>query len=125
MTTWWEKLRTGARCVFVSGTGARELKELVERAGDSASWDEFEAHFLTGDTGEAFQRLRSAWGDPPMPDVYSALQLVKVHLIDEEQLRGRVVDRLDAWVSGDPETALAVVEQLVDGSVHQELSACR
>jgi hypothetical protein len=119
---WWVKLRDGQRCVFVSGTGARELKGLTERVGQAESWTEFEAQFLTGESRTAFRRLRSAWGDPPEADVYAVLPQVDVHLIDEGQLRGRVVDRLSPLVSGDPETSLAVLEQLVDDSVHQELT---
>jgi hypothetical protein len=44
---WPAKLLAGERCVFVSGTGARELSELVERAVQAASWEEFSAYFLT------------------------------------------------------------------------------
>jgi hypothetical protein len=119
---WWPKLRDGQRCVFASGTGARALKELTERAGPAASWPEFEAQFLTGESRRAFQLLRSAWGDPPEAEVYAVLPQVGVRLIDEGQLRSRVVDRLSSLVSGDPETALAILEQLVDDSVHQELT---
>jgi hypothetical protein len=119
---WWAKLRDGQRCVFVSGTGARELKELSERVGQAASWPEFEAQFLTGESRTAFRRLRSEWGDPPEADVYAVLPQVDVHLIDEDHLRGRVIERLSSLVSGDSETALAVLEQLVDDSVHQELT---
>jgi hypothetical protein len=119
---WWAKLRDGQRCVFVSSTGAREVKELTERSGHAASWPEFDAQFLTGESRTAFQRLRSEWGDPPEEAVYAVLPQVDVHLIDEGHLRGRVVDRLSPLVSGDPETALAVLEQLVDDSVHRELT---
>ena len=123
---WWPKVRAGERCAFVSRTGAREMRELVERARDAVLWDEFAVEFLTGQAAHAFTRLRSAWNDPPGEQVFEALRrLVEVHLIDEDNLRGRVVDRLAALVSGDPESALAVLEQLIQDSVHRERTAAQ
>jgi hypothetical protein len=120
---WWPKIQAGGRCVFVSGTSADELRELVERASDADSWDEFVAEFLTGEQSKRFQRLRRAWGDPLEQDVFQALHQVVVRSIDEPQLAGRVEDRLRALVTGPPATAAAVLAQLVDDSVHRVLTS--
>jgi hypothetical protein len=119
---WPAKLLAGERCVFVSGTGARELKELVVRAVQAASWEEFSAHFLRGESNPAFLGLRQAWHCSGQ-EVYRALRQVDVHIIDESQLTARVADRLQLLVAGEPDLAAAFLERLVDDSVHQELTA--
>jgi hypothetical protein len=121
--SWWPKIQAGGRCVFVSSTGAQELRELVERAASAASWAEFKAEFLTGDQQQRFQRLRRAWDDPPEEAVFRALRRVDVRLIDEAQLARWVQDRLRALVGGVPGTAAAVLGQFVDDTVHRELAA--
>jgi hypothetical protein len=123
LAPWWPKIQAGGRCVFVSGTSADELRELAERAANAASWEEFAAQFLSGQQGKPFQRLRRAWGDPPEQEAFQALRHVDVRLIDEPQLAQRVEDRLRALVTGAPATAAAILGQLVDDSVHRELTA--
>jgi hypothetical protein len=123
LAPWWPKIQAGGRCVFVSSTGAQELRELAERASNAVSWDEFAAEFLTGEQGKPFQRLRRAWGDPPDQEAFKALRHVDVRLIDEPQLARWVEDRLRAMVTGVPATAAAVLAQLADDSVHRELTA--
>jgi hypothetical protein len=125
LASWWSKIAAGGRIVFVSSTGAQELRELVERANDAASWNEFSAQFLTGEQASRFRRLRTAWGDPPEHAVYKALRQVEVVLIDEAKLRELVQVRLKTLVTGLAPTAAAVLADLVDGSVHQELTAAQ
>ncbi|MDP9418734.1 MAG: ATP-binding protein [Actinomycetota bacterium] len=121
---WWAKLAAGDRCAFVSMTGAQELAELVERAGDAASWQEFDDEFLKADdVRRHFQTIRRRWGDPVEEAVFDALRGVQVHLIDEQQLTQRVEDRLAVLVTGNPATAAAVLGQMVDGCCHRELTA--
>lgn len=120
---WWPKFASDGNCVFVSSTGAQELNELVERAWQAASWDEFSEVFLVGNQVSRFQRLQGAWSDARGEEVYEALQRVKVHLIGEADLARWVNDRLAALVTGDPSTAAAVLAQLVDESLHRELTA--
>lgn len=121
---WWAKLAAGDRCAFVSMTGAQELAELVERAGDAASWQEFDEEFLKAeDVRRQFQAVRRRWGDPADEAVFDALRRVEVHLIDEGQLAQRVEDRLAVLVTGNPATVAAVLGQMVDGWLHRELTA--
>mgnify|MGYP001267349719 CR=1 FL=1 len=122
---WQAKLTRGERCVFVSSTSADELRELAERARSAQSWDEFNAKFLTADpVRKSFDRLCRAWNNPPEAAVWNGLRHVQVHGIDENDLAQWINDRLRAYTAGaDPGTVAAVLAQLVDDSVHQELSA--
>jgi len=121
--SWWPKIQAGGRCVFVSSTGAQELRELVERASGAESWAEFSTEFLTRDQTKRFQRLRSAWGDPPEEAVYQALGSIVVRLLGEPELAGYVEARLASLVTAAPATAASVLAQLVDDSCHRELTA--
>ncbi|MGH9890661.1 MAG: hypothetical protein ACREA0_01480, partial [bacterium] len=119
---WWAQIQGGGRCVFVSSTGAQELHELAERASGANSWSEFESEFLTGEQPKRFRRLRTAWGDPPEEAVYQALGSIEVRLLGEQDLAGYIEARLASLVAGPPQTAAAVLAQLVDDSRHQELT---
>ncbi len=124
MDSWWAKLAAGERCAFVSMTGAQELAELVKRAGDAASWKEFDEEFLkANDVRRHFQTIRRRWGDPVEEAVFHALRRIQVHLIDEQQLTRRVEDRLAALVTGHPATAAGVLGQMVDDCCHREVTA--
>lgn len=122
---WQTNLGHGDRCVFVSGTGADELRELAERAGSSQSWDEFDREFLAAaDARAGFERLQRAWPDLTDEEVYASLKRVVVRTIGEPELAGWVEDRVRALVTGaEPATVAAVLAQLADNSVHRELSA--
>lgn len=122
---WQANLARGERCIFVSSTGADEPRALAERARSAQSWEEFDAEFLhTKDVRENFDRLRRAWSNPPEAAVYAALQHLRVRTIDEIGLVETIIARLRALTRGaEPATAAAVLAQLVDDSVHRELSA--
>lgn len=120
---WWPKIQASGRCVFVSSTGAQELRELQERASSAIVWAEFATEFLTDHQQTRFKRLRSAWGDPPEEAVYQALRSIDVWLLGERELSGYLEARLASLATGTPSTAAAVLAQLVDDSCHQELTA--
>jgi NACHT domain len=121
---WQSNLGRGERCVFVASTGA-ELRELADRARSAQSWDEFATEFLAArDQRARFERLQRAWKHLPEEVVYAALQRVTVHSIGETELADWINDRLRALVTGaEPVTVASVLAQLVDDSVHHELSA--
>jgi hypothetical protein len=124
LAPWWEKIESGGRCVFVSSTGAQELRELVERASDAESWAEFDGVFLNPEKQRSrFERLRSAWGNPSREAVYHALGRIEVRLIGEPELAGWLEARLASLVRGSLSTATAVLEQFVKDSVHRERTA--
>jgi hypothetical protein len=120
---WWPKISSGSRLVFVSSTSARELAELVERACAAESWQVFDAHFLTAPNRDRFERVRQAWGDQAGADVYAALRRIDVRNIGEPDLTDLLEARLGALVDGLPQTAMAVLEQFIDDSTHQILTA--
>lgn len=71
-----------------------------------------------------FDRLRRAWNDPPQPEVHDALRYVQVRAIGEDELAEWITERLRSRTTGaEPATVAAVLAQLADDSVHQELSA--
>lgn len=122
---WQANLARGERCTFVSGTGADELRELSNRSTSAESWDEFDREFLAAaEARSRFERLQRAWPDLAGPDIYMALQRVRVCTIGEIELAAWIHDRLRALVTGaEPATAAAVLAQLADDSVHRELCA--
>lgn len=122
---WQTNLASGDRCVFVSGTGADELRELAERARSALSWSEFDKEFLAAGSARAgFERLERAWPDLVAEEVYAALQQVIVRTIGEPELASWVDDRVRALTIGaEPPTVAAVLAQFADDSVHRELTA--
>ena len=119
----WSKIGSGDHFRFVSSTGAQELKELVDRAKNAESYDEFQEAFLVGDQLTRFERLQVAWSNATPEHAYEGLRRVEVWLIDEERLSDMVELRLRALVTGSPATAAAVLGALVDGSTHRERRA--
>jgi len=122
---WQENLRRGDYCVFVSSTGADELRELTERSRSAQSWDEFADEFLRASSvRKNFERLQRAWTDLKEEEIYVALRNVTIRSIGESDLAEWINDRLRSLVTGaEPATAAAVLAQLADDSVHRELYA--
>ncbi|MGB3411191.1 MAG: hypothetical protein WBA45_08325 [Microthrixaceae bacterium] len=122
---WQHNLAAGNRCVFVSGTGADELRELAERAKSAESWDEFDTLFLaSSSTQEGFSRLQRAWPALRPEEIYAALQQLIVRTIGEPEIASWIGDRLRALVTGaEPATVAAVLAQFADDSVHRVLTA--
>lgn len=122
---WRANLARGERCVFVSTTGADEVRELADRARSAESWDEFDGEFLRAeDVRKRFDRLRRAWNNPPQPEVHEALRHVQIRTIGENELAEWITERLRSRTTGaEPATVAAVLAQLADDSVHREQSA--
>jgi hypothetical protein len=122
---WLANLTRGDRCVFVSSTGADELRELADRARSARSFDEFATKFLTAEpVRKRFARLRRAWNDPPEADARDALIRIQVRAIGENELAEWINHRLRSLTAGtEPATVAAVLAQLADDSAHQEISA--
>lgn len=117
----WSKGSLGERFTFVSSIGVNFLTELIERAGQAYDYDDFNTNFL-GDEGhkKAFQKLREQW-KATSEQAYNALLLIEIVVIDEERLQTWNVDALRPLVD-NPEGAADILGQLVDDSVHQELT---
>ena len=125
LSAFWDKLNDpAARCVFVSSHPAHQLGELIERAGDAKSWEEFEQVFLaTQLESRNFATLCSLWGGCPREDAFERLRRISTKTIDESLLAEMVEVRLEALVEGDPLTASDVLFRLVLDRVHDELDA--
>jgi hypothetical protein len=117
----WTKGSVGERFTFVSSIGVTFLTELTERAGQARDYDDFNTNFINDDGHKnAFQKLRDQW-KATSEQAYNALLLIKIVVIDEESLQTWNVDALRPWVD-NPEGAADILGQLVDESVHKELT---
>jgi hypothetical protein len=68
-----------ARFVFVSGSDARELAELADRARQAPTPDEFELQFIGGKEQKAnFDKLRKHWKNADAATAYEMLQRIEV-----------------------------------------------
>jgi hypothetical protein len=124
LEAWWPKIQDGDRCVFVSGTSAQELYELTERAAQAESWAEFDTLFLSGrHLREQFAQLCVIWGNCPGEVAFVALRQVSVHVIDEKQLKARVLDRAASLVDGDPAEVARLLAEMADHSLHRRVTA--
>lgn len=117
----WAKSSIGERFTFVSSIGVTFLTELTERACQARDYDEFMAQFIT-DEGHlsAFEKLRDRW-KATSERAYNALLLIRIVVIDEASLQTWNVDSLRPWVD-NPEGAVDILGQLIDDSVHKELT---
>jgi hypothetical protein len=120
----WAKLQAGGHFVFASGTSADELRELADRARSAASWAEYEQAFLAAtEQRDRFDRLRGIWGTQLPEQVFAALRRVQVRTVGEQDLAALIEARSPVIVDGDPSSVFAVLSQLADDAVHQELRA--
>jgi hypothetical protein len=124
LTAWEVKVLGNERFVFVSNTGADELRESADRARSAQTWDEFDKEFLAAESVRTnFQRLQRAWPNLSERDAYAALRRVRVRSIGEADLSDWLKDRLRPLVTSQVHTVAAVLAQLADDSDHSELAA--
>jgi hypothetical protein len=117
------KLSMGDRCTFVSSVAAHQLRELSDRARGSQDFAEFESAFLaTKKWSELFDALCATW-EQSRTVVYDALKRVSVRVVDEEELRARVRDRIALHIEGNFENAADVLRGFIDQSIYKELRA--
>jgi hypothetical protein len=123
LQAFWRKLSIGDACAFVSSAAAFQLEELSARAKASEDFDEFERAFLAAKSwGELFDGLCANWEQPPRV-VHDALRRVSVRVMDEEELRARVRDRIALHIEGSADNASDVLRGLIDESIHRDLRA--
>ena len=113
-----------AYCVFVSANSAQQLAELSDRAGSSASWEEFKTTFLGSNQMKTnFDLVRSSGPDLTEQEIYDLLQRVQVIPIGESFLRTRIESRASTLVDGDAATVVDVLAAMASDRVHHELTA--
>ncbi len=117
-----EKLGGGSKCVFVSSSDAKDLRNLAERAGSAESFEEFEKWFLGAEWAEmATRTLREKWGGCTLAEAHTRLQGLEVRTIDDRTLRELVIDVCRAVFDAPPDQALARLKLLADESLHKTL----
>lgn len=116
------KLQAGERCVFVSQVAAERLRELADRSR-GLSINEFLADGLAGGRRQDFDRCKREWDQTEDGATYWLLRLVFVETISEPLLDNFVIAQLQVLVRGDPADARRALAELIENSLHGELSA--
>lgn len=109
-----------ARFVFVSGSDARELAELADRARQAATLDEFESQFINAKAQKAnFDRLRKYWNNTDAKTAYEMLQRIEVRTLDERSLEELVKGKLTALFLANPDNVCAELRCVAEDSIHK------
>jgi len=112
-----------ARFVFASGSDARELAELADRARQAPTPDEFELQFIGGKEQKAnFDKLRKHWKNADAATAYEMLRRIEVRTIDERTLEEEVQWGLRALFLADADTVCAELRCIAEDSIHQTIT---
>ena len=113
---------TNTRFVFVSGSEARELKELTKRAVDAKDLKEFESVFVRAKSQKQnFNRLKDVW-NTDTATAYEILRRIKVETADEEWISKYVRVSLLALFLTKPENVCDALRSLAEDSIHEEIN---
>jgi hypothetical protein len=111
------------RFVFVSGTDARELSELADRARQAATPEEFEAAFLaTKAHAGHFARLRQAWKNCDVGTAYDRLRRIEVRTADERTIEDLSLSGIAAVYLGSPNGLVTALRTIAEDSVHATIT---
>ena len=111
------------RCVFVSGHSAGQFDELSDRARRSASWEEFDEHFLRDvQSRKTFNHVRNAFPDLLEHETYERLKRIRIETISETFLLSTIESRVSTLVNGDSATAIDVLAEMASERAHHELT---
>ena len=115
---------SSANCVFTSTHAAHPLDELVYRARQSGSFEDFERHFLGSVTWSGhFDQIHVSWPSPSREDTYERLRRIRVRTISEGELRDLVESSLGTLIAGDPSVTRSVLMDFAFEQVHQRLTS--
>ena len=125
LSSFYQKLQDAdSSCVFTSSHAAHPLDELVRRAKQSSSWEDFEGNFISSnDWSNNFNQLHDRWGSPDRKDTYDRLKRVNVTTIDEDELRESIESGIELLVAGDPSNTLSALLDFASNQVHQAMTA--
>ena len=116
---------TNTRFVFVSGSEARELKELTERAVDAKDLKEFKSVFVRAKSQKQnFNRLKDVW-NTDTATAYEILRRIKVETVDEEWISKYVRVSLLALFLTKPDNVCDALRSLAEDSIHEEINRKR
>ena len=110
------------RFVFVSGSGARELSELVDAARSSASVEEFEHKFLGADQRKKKFELLCTWWRCSASIAIGILNRIYVRTIDEIGLERDASLATMALFIADNNKIISELRSVVTDSVHRTIS---
>ena len=110
---------TNTRFVFVSGSEARELKELTERAVDAKDLKEFESVFVRAESQKQnFNNLKGFWNDDTAT-AYEILRRIEVRTIGEREIKEHVRDLLSALFLTKPDNVCDALRSFAQDTIHK------
>ena len=110
---------TNTRFVFVSGSEARELKELTKRAVDAKDLKEFESVFVRAKSQKQnFNRLKDVW-NTDTATAYEILRRIKVETADEEWISKYVRGSLSDLFLTKPDNVCDALRSFAQDSIHK------
>ena len=113
---------TNTRFIFISGSEARELKELTARAVDAKDLQEFESVFVSAESQKKnFNILKDFW-NADTATAYEILQRIEVRTIDEIGIEQQVRDSLSARFLTKPDNVCDVLRSFAEDSIHDEIN---
>ena len=113
---------TNTRFIFISGSEARELKELTKRAVDAKDLQEFESAFVSAKSQKKnFNTLKGFW-NADTATAYEILQRIKVETVDEEWISKYVRDSLSARFLTKPDNVCDALRSFAEDSIHDEIN---
>ena len=113
---------TNTRFIFISGSEARELKELTERAVDAKDLQEFKSAFVSAKSQKKnFNTLKGFWNADTVT-AYKILQRIKVETVDEEWISKYVRDSLSARFLSKPDNVCDALRSFAEDSIHDEIN---
>jgi hypothetical protein len=119
-----QRVDAGESCVFASITDAPELRGLTENAGQALDWPEFEKKFVSSENWKRhFKELRKHLGYRSGPEVFAFLRKIRVEGARELTLEALLLPVFKALLTGQPQTALALLRDLYLESIHKRLTA--
>ena len=111
---------TNTRFVFVSGSGARELKELTKRAADAKDLKEFKSVFVRAKSQKQnFNKLKGFWNDDTTAKAYEILRRIEVRTIDERGIEEQVRGSLSALFLTKPDNVCDALRSFAQDSIHK------
>ena len=109
---------TNTRFVFVSGSDAPELKELIKRAVDAKDLQEFESEYVNNESQKQNLNTLKGFWDTDTSTAYEILQRIAVRTIDEigieDQVRAYLAVRFN-----QPDNVCDALHRFAQDSIHK------
>ena len=111
------------RFVFVSGSEARELRELTERARDAESVERFQTLFIRDKTNkDRLEKIKKIWCETDDARAYDVLRRIEVRTADERGIQEHVHESLKARFLTNPDSVSDALRSLAEDSIHKTIN---